>query len=71
MSKLVELKRITDGGLEAKPLAAGGYEGETPSRWAIYLKFFEKIALLMLFGLHFTRCQSHLKEQNFLDLKAS
>ena len=61
MSKLVQLKRITDGGLEAKIPAAKGYGYLR----AIICDFLEKIALSMSFGLHFARFQSHLKEQNF------
>ena len=38
---------------------------EAPSRWAIFCKFLEKIAILMPFGSHFARFQSHLKEQSF------
>ena len=43
--------------------------GEVPSRWAIFCKFLGKMAIVMPFGLHFARFQSHLKEQNFWDLK--
>ena len=42
LGKLVELKRITDGGLGAEPPAAGSYGG---------LNFVEKKAILMPFDL--------------------
>ena len=54
-------KRITHVGLEAKPPVAGRF----------LVIFFEKIAILFPFELHFVRFQSHLKEQNFCDLKAN
>ena len=68
VSKLVQLKRITDGGLEAKPPAAVGYGGlraKPPVAGQFFCDFLKKIALLMPFGLHFTRFQSHLQQQNF------
>ena len=36
-----------------------------PSRWAIFVIFWKKMAILMGFGSHFSSFQSHLKEQNF------
>ena len=64
MSKLVQLKQITDGGMGAEePLAA---RCKAHSRWGICCKFFgKKIAILMPFGLHFACFQTHSKEQNF------
>ena len=55
MSKLVQLKRITDRGLKAK----------TPVAGRLFVIFLEKIALLLPFELHFARFQSHLNEKNF------
>ena len=52
-----------------EPLAA---RCKAHSRWGICCKFFgKKIAILMPFGLHFACFQTHSKEQNFWDLKAS
>ena len=51
-SKLVQLKRITSGGLGAKPLSN-------------FLQFFGKISYFNAFGSHFARAQSHLKELDF------
>ena len=68
VSKLVQLKLITDWGLEVKPPVAGGYGGlraKLPVARRFFCNFLEKIALLMPFGLHFTGFQSHLKQQNF------
>ena len=42
-----------------------GPGGEAPSCWAIFCKFLEKVAILMPFGSHSARFQSHLKEENF------
>ena len=66
--KLVQLKRITDGDLEAKPPAAGGHGGlraKPPVAGRFLVIFWKKVALLMPFGLHFARFQIHLKEQSF------
>ena len=50
MSKLVQLKRITDGGPEAKPPAAGGYGGlraKPPVAGRFFKIFLENVTLLM------------------------
>ena len=70
MSKLAQLKRITDGGPEGEPNppTAEGNRGlkEPPSCLAIFFViFWKKVVFLIPFGLHFTRFQSHLKEQSF------
>ena len=68
MNKLVQLKRVTTGPgggatSHRRPWESGG---ETPSRWSIFCKLIlEKMAILMPFGSHCERFQSHLKEQNF------
>ena len=54
MSKLVQLKRVTDGTVWESG-------GEAPIRWAIL----EKMAILMPFGSHFAHFQSHFEKQNF------
>ena len=63
LSKLMQLKRITDWGLgaAAQPPKALGSGGQVPSRWAIFCnkKLFQCIRL------HFARVQSHLKEVEF------
>ena len=51
-SKLVQLKRITSGGLGAKLLSD-------------FLRFFGKISYFNAIGSHFARAQSHLKELDF------
>ena len=64
MSKLVQLKR----GLGAEPPAAGGYGSlgaKHPAAGQFLVSFLKKMAVLMPFGSHFARFQSHLKEQNF------
>ena len=48
-----------------------GPEEEACSCWMIFGNFLEKTAFLMSFGLHFTRFQRQLKEQNFRDLQAN
>ena len=68
VSKLLQLKHITDGGLRAEPQAAGGYGGYggfAPIRLAIFCVFWKKISILLPFGLHFARFQSASKEQIF------
>ena len=62
MSKLVQLKRVTDGTWWRTLWKS---EGEAPSRWAIFIIFWKQMAYLIPFGSHFARFQSHLKEQNF------
>ena len=51
-SKLLQIKRITNGGLRAKPLSD-------------FLQFFGKISYFNAIGSHFARAQSHLKELDF------
>ena len=66
MSKLVQPKRVTDGG--AEPLAAESYGSlgaKHPAAERFFVSVWEKMAILMPFGSHFVRFQSHLKEQNF------
>ena len=53
-SKLGQLKHVTEG-----------LGGGAPSRWAIFCNFLEKMAILMRFGSHFARFQSHSKEKIF------
>ena len=51
LSKLVQLKRITDGGLGAEPPAAGGYEGLRAKPLVggqFFVIFLEKMVILML-----------------------
>ena len=52
----------------AEPPAAGGFgslEGKHPAAGQFFESFLKKIAILMPFGSHFERFQSHLKQQNF------
>ena len=68
LSKLVQLKRITDGGLKAKPPAAGGYWGpraKPPAASRFFCSFFGKKSYFNAIGSHFARVQSHLKELKF------
>ena len=60
LSKLVELKRITDGGPGAKP----------PAAWQIFVIIFWKKSCFNAIGSHFLHVQSHLKELDFYHLKA-
>ena len=46
LSKLMQLKRITDGGLGAESPVAGGY-----GVWAIFCNFLEKLVILILLNL--------------------
>ena len=48
MSKLEQLKHAT----------------ESPAAGRYFVIFWKKMAILMRFGSHFARFQSHLKEQN-------
>ena len=67
MSKLVQLKRITNVAWGGAP-AAGGYGSlgaKHPAAGQFFVSFLKKMAILMPFGSHFARFQSHLKEQNF------
>ena len=64
MSKLVQLKRVTDGawGRSHHPLEAMGVWGPSTQPVGGFLKVFgKKMAILMPFGSHFARFQSHLK----------
>ena len=64
MSKLVQLKR----GQGAEPPAARGYGSlgaKQPAAGRFFVSFWKKLAILMTYGSHFARIQSHLKEQNF------
>ena len=71
LSKLVLLKRVTDGGLGAKPPAMEwGYGllrrlwvpgGEASSSWVIFCNSLEKICFDAI-GSHFARGQIVLKE---------
>ena len=70
----MQLKHVTDGGMEAEPPFAGGYGSlgaKHPAAGRFFVIFGKKMTILMRFGPHFARFQSHLKEQNFRDLKAS
>ena len=54
--------------------AAGGYGSLVAKHQAagqFLVSFWKKMAILMPFGSHFARFQSHLKEQNFYELKAN
>ena len=67
-SKLVQLKHITDRawGLNPQPPEAMEVWGQSTQPLGDFLLVFEKkMATLIQFGLHFTRFQSPLKEQNF------
>ena len=55
VSKLVQLKHVTEGAWGRSPQAAGGF----------FVIFWKKMAILMRFESHFARFQSHLKQQNF------
>ena len=55
-------------GLGAEPPAAGdcgSLGAKHPAAGQFFVSFWKKIAILMPFGSHFARFQSHLKEQNF------
>ena len=67
MSKLLQLKRVTDGawGWSPQPPEAMGVWGEAPSRWAIFCNFLEKNGYFNAIWITFRTFQSHLKEQNF------
>ena len=61
-------------GLGAKPPVAGDYGSlgtKHPAAGRYFESFWKKMPILMPFGSHFARFQSHLKEQNFGDLKAN
>ena len=51
VKKLMQLNRITDGGLRAGPPAVGGYMQLFENLY----NFLEKIAILKPFGSHFAR----------------
>ena len=55
MSTLVKPKRSIDGSLGGNSYLSEGIRpgGEAPSRWAIYVIFRAKIAILTLYGSHF------------------
>ena len=64
LSKLELLKRITDWNLRAESPAAGGYEGEVPSYWTIFIILWKKYYLLALdYILHLA--QRNLKVLDF------
>ena len=45
---------------------------KAPSRWAIFVCFWKKKAILILYiGLHFAHVHSHLQELEFQHLKAN
>ena len=55
VSKLEQLNCITDGARGIRSPATQrllGSIGKAPSRWAMFCKFLEKIAILMPFGSH-------------------
>ena len=56
LSKLVELKHITEGAC---------LRAEHPAAWRFFVIFFWKNNYLIAIGLHFARVQSHVKELNF------
>ena len=43
----------------------GDMRMELPATGRFFVSFWKKMAILMRFGSHFARFQSHLKEQNF------
>ena len=56
VSKLVQLKHVTEGAWGRSPQAAGRF----------FVIFWKKMAILMRFESQFARFQSqHLKQQNF------
>ena len=61
----MKLKRVTDGVWEQSHQPAEAMEvwGRSTQPLGDFCKFLEKIAILMLFGSHFARFQSHLKEK--------
>ena len=73
LNKTVQLKYITDGGLGAKPPAAGGYGvlRAKPLRWEIFCNFLEKKLFYCLIGSQFARVQSRLIELKLYHLKAN
>ena len=73
VSKLVQLKHVTTGAWRRshQPPEAMGVWGRSTRALGDFCKFLEKMAILMPFGSHFSRFQSHLKEQHFWDLRAN
>ena len=46
----------------------GGMRVELPAAWRFFGSFWKKMAILMRFGPHFARFQSHLKEKKIFDV---
>ena len=55
------------GGLSRRRLWS--LRAKYPAAGRFFVIFWKKMTILMRFGSHFERFQSHLKEQNFWDLK--
>ena len=68
LSKLLLLKRVTDGSLGAEPPAAGDYGdlGAKPSTAGQVFVVFWKKSYFNATGSHFARVQSHLEELEHL-----
>ena len=71
MSKLAQVKSITDGGLEAEPPTAGGYGelGTNPLAVTQFFVTFWTKSYSNVIGSHFVRV--HLKKLDFQHLKAN
>ena len=64
LSKLVQLKRITDGSMEAELPAAGDHGALSVKPPADFYDFSAKVAILAPLGFHFARFLSYLKDLN-------
>ena len=66
-SKILFLKRITNGALGAEHPASGSYEGlgAKPPAYRRFLYLFGKQSYFNAIGSHFAHVQSHSKELDF------
>ena len=64
LSKLLQLKRITDRDQRAALQATRGFESLGAKPWAIFLQFFEIKTYFNEIGSHFASVQRHLKQLN-------
>ena len=67
LSKLVQLKRITDRGLETELRAAGGFGGlgAISAAGRFFIILWKTISYFNAIGSHFAPVQSYLKELDF------
>ena len=67
MSKLVQLKRVTNGAGGGATSRRRLWESgsKTPRRWAIFCKFLEKMDILVPFGSHFSIFRAIWKNKIF------